>query len=183
MNYDCPQPRDFFLTWISFLICIIKLSDKLSLATDNFRVQAYIFCFISIKESFSENVTKHFYLISCMTTFYLKTFFYCFFLTLFHSFVNSNRRNACSRSPEMHQQDNISSTWWLRITFPCQNGSSQVLHSSPWAPSLCTSRSLVRLSAQYGNQGSFIVFLILPGASKGRFALLQAKVLNWTPLF
>lgn len=97
------------------------------------------------------------------------------FLTLFHSFVNSNRRNACSRSPEMQQQDNITSTWWLRITFPCQNGSSQVLHSPPWAPSLCTSRSLVRLSAKYGNQGSFIVFLIPPGASKARVDLRYLK--------
>lgn len=78
----------------------------------------------------------------------------------FFNFFNSNRRIACSRSLEMHQQDNIISTWWLRIIFLCQNGSKPVLVSPPWAPSLCTSRWLVRASAKYGNKGGFIVFLI-----------------------
>lgn len=154
------------LTWSPLLTC----SDRLSLTPDNCTMQVYIFSLIYKKLFLWSCVTKH--LFSCQTNWTFNSIFF-----FFYWFVCSNRSNACLRSLGRHQQDNITSTWWLRITFLCPNGSNRMLHSQPWAPSQCTSRWLVRPSTKYGNESSVIVFLIPCRCilGKGQFAWTQGQ--------
>lgn len=132
---------------------MLKPSDRLSL-------HQIIACIILLNMCY-----QSLFCVSCLTnlTFHL----------YFESICLFNRRIACSRSPGMPQRDCITSTWWLRITSLCPSGSSQMLLSPPWAPSLCTSRWPVRPSEKY-DHGSNSVLFLAPHRwmfGRGQFAL------------